>query len=312
MIYGNHHTYTQLKTLIERLLTDESQIIYPFIIIAWPAHIGKSSIVRDIIGSSDLNHYDVVTMQDLSDDWMLLKESNDLTGTSHSIQIEVESKRQDIRLEDGSLVHNWWVRELQEWLVRSPLGRDKVVLIEAIERATGWASNALLKTLEEPLPHRLMIATTHSISQLPATITSRAMIFHADRLSEEQMQWWMQEYLPDYPQEQYRDLMVLATGRPWLVARYHQKWILDDILLSYKQLVSQLDWTWMLATLYQQISAINKSGYVSIILDAILYASYEQKNYILYDATFDLIRKQDSNINIDNLLFEWCVKISGR
>lgn len=71
----------------------------------------------------------------------------------------------------------------------------------------------------------------------------------------------------------------------------------------------QLGEMWTIATLYQQISTINKSGYLSIILDAILYASYEQKNQMLYDTTFDLIRKQDSNINIENLLFERCTKV---
>jgi DNA polymerase III gamma/tau subunit len=39
-----------------------------------------------------------------------------------------------------------------------------------------------------------MIATTHSISQLPATIASRAMIFHVDRLSDDQMNQWMGEF----------------------------------------------------------------------------------------------------------------------
>jgi hypothetical protein len=96
-----------VKLLINKLLTDESQTIYPFILIAGPAHVGKASMVREIIAESDVNPYDVVMMQDLSDDWSQLKESNDLTGTSHSIQIEVESKRMDITLSDKSVVHNW-------------------------------------------------------------------------------------------------------------------------------------------------------------------------------------------------------------
>jgi hypothetical protein len=64
-------------------------------------------MIREIIAESDINPYDIVTMQDLSDDWISLKDSNDLAGTSHSIQIEVESKRADITLADKSIVHNW-------------------------------------------------------------------------------------------------------------------------------------------------------------------------------------------------------------
>jgi hypothetical protein len=57
-----------------------------------------------------------------------------------------------------------------------------------------------------------MIATTHQISQLPATIASRAMIFSADVLSRDEMQAWMQSYLPHHTH--YEDLMLLASGRP--------------------------------------------------------------------------------------------------
>jgi hypothetical protein len=121
MIYGNSTTYHQLKSLIQKLLHDEQQTVYPFILIAGPAHIGKSHMVHELLADADLNPYDIALVQDLSDDWASLKESNDLAGTFHSIQIEVESKRQDIRMEDGSTVHNWGIRELQEWLVRSPL-----------------------------------------------------------------------------------------------------------------------------------------------------------------------------------------------
>jgi hypothetical protein len=107
MIYGNRTTYVQIKSLIDKLLSDESQTIYPFILIAGPAHVGKASMIREMIAESDINPYDVVTMQDLSDDWSQLKDSNDLAGTGHSIQIDVESKRIDITLADRSIVRNW-------------------------------------------------------------------------------------------------------------------------------------------------------------------------------------------------------------
>lgn len=308
MIYWNQTTFAQVKSLINKLLNDESQTVYPFILIAGPAHVGKASMVREIIAESDVNPYDIVTMQDLSDEWMSLKESNDLTGTSHSIQIEVESKRTDITLADKSVVHNRWVRELQDWLVRSPIGRDKVVLIEAIERATWWASNALLKTLEEPLPHRLMIATTHSISQLPATIASRAMIFHVDRLSDTQMDEWIDEFMIQGSNLDREAILTLAAGRPGIIVHYYRLWVLDDVVTSWTSVQSQIK-TWTIAQLYQQISAINKSDYLSIIIDALLVMSEKSWDRVLYDVTFDLIRKQESNVNIENLLFERCCRI---
>ena len=107
MIYGNTTTFAQITSLINKVLNDESQTVYLFILIAGPAHVGKASMIREIIAESGVNPYDVVTMCDLTDHWSQLKETNDLAGTSHSIQIEVESKRSDITLADKSIVHNW-------------------------------------------------------------------------------------------------------------------------------------------------------------------------------------------------------------
>ncbi|MBT1449559.1 DNA polymerase III subunit delta' [Glaciecola sp. XM2] len=53
------------------------------------------------------------------------------------------------------------------------LGANKVVLIEQIERMTESASNALLKTLEEPTDGTFLILTTNAPQYLLATIKSR-------------------------------------------------------------------------------------------------------------------------------------------
>lgn len=60
------------------------------------------------------------------------------------------------------------------------MGTYKVVLLENIERMTNAAANAFLKTFEEPLPNRLIIATTSNRDALLDTIVSRAFLipFH--------------------------------------------------------------------------------------------------------------------------------------
>lgn len=52
----------------------------------------------------------------------------------------------------------------------------KVVLLENIERMTIGAANAFLKTCEEPLANRIIIATTSNPSALLDTIISRAVL----------------------------------------------------------------------------------------------------------------------------------------
>ena len=62
----------------------------------------------------------------------------------------------------------------------APAGDTKTLLIEHIERATIGGANALLKSLEEPLPHRLIIASVRNKDTLLPTILSRALLIHCD------------------------------------------------------------------------------------------------------------------------------------
>ncbi len=66
------------------------------------------------------------------------------------------------------------IRELAEWLALTPqFGRAQVALIEPADALNASAANALLKTLEEPLPGRYLLLVCSRPSKLPATIRSR-------------------------------------------------------------------------------------------------------------------------------------------
>jgi DNA polymerase III gamma/tau subunit len=61
---------------------------------------------------------------------------------------------------DGSEYQDYGIREVNSRLVKSPAGKWKAIVIEDIERMNDASANAFLKMLEEPLPGRLIIATT--------------------------------------------------------------------------------------------------------------------------------------------------------
>jgi DNA polymerase-3 subunit delta' len=66
------------------------------------------------------------------------------------------------------------IRELEQQLVYHPLvGRRKVCLIDEADRMTPGAANALLKTLEGPPDHSLLLLITSRPSALLATVRSR-------------------------------------------------------------------------------------------------------------------------------------------
>ncbi len=83
------------------------------------------------------------------------------------IEIDAASNR---RIED--------IRTLRENVKYSPArGRFKVYIIDEVHQLTSDAFDALLKTLEEPPPHVVMILATTDPRDLPATILSRVQRF---------------------------------------------------------------------------------------------------------------------------------------
>lgn len=66
------------------------------------------------------------------------------------------------------------VRRLSAWSHVTPAGPAKVAIIENVERLGESATNALLKTLEEPAPGVFFVLTTRRRGAVLATIRSRA------------------------------------------------------------------------------------------------------------------------------------------
>jgi DNA polymerase III subunit delta' len=80
------------------------------------------------------------------------------------------------------------MRLLKERAPLKPLkGAWRVFLIDQIDRANEQAANSLLKTLEEPPPHLILIMTARNPYDLLPTIRSRAVPFRLSRLNETEM-----------------------------------------------------------------------------------------------------------------------------
>jgi len=78
------------------------------------------------------------------------------------------------------------IRDLREKVRLVPVeGRYKVYIIDEAHMLTAEAANALLKTLEEPPAHAVLILVTTEPHRLPTTITSRTQRFDFKRISQE-------------------------------------------------------------------------------------------------------------------------------
>ncbi len=70
------------------------------------------------------------------------------------------------------------IRNIKDSIKSAPVGgRYKVYIIDEVHMLTGPAFNALLKTLEEPPAHAVLVLATTEYEKLPATITSRVQRF---------------------------------------------------------------------------------------------------------------------------------------
>jgi DNA polymerase III subunit gamma/tau len=76
------------------------------------------------------------------------------------------------------------IRELREMVRYAPASsRYKVIILDEAHMLTGEASNALLKTLEEPPDRVIFVMATTEPDELEATIRSRSQHFHFRALS---------------------------------------------------------------------------------------------------------------------------------
>src|SRR5277367_2156737 len=100
------------------------------------------------------------------------------------------------------------LKERAQFLPHS--GSRRVFLIDGVDRANEQAANSLLKTLEEPPDHLVVIMTAANAYDLLPTIRSRAVPFQLAPLSVEEMQEFVRARGLDRPERR----MALAAGSP--------------------------------------------------------------------------------------------------
>ncbi len=105
------------------------------------------------------------------------------------------------------------VRAMQRGVALAPMeGRWKVVIVAGAEYMTIEAANALLKTLEEPPDHVILVLTTTDAGLLLPTIVSRCQVVPLARLSLAQVETALRERWGAEPAQAHL-LAALSEGR---------------------------------------------------------------------------------------------------
>ena len=119
------------------------------------------------------------------------------------------------------------IREFQRWIaVRSFEGGWKVGMFEGADKMNQAASNALLKTLEEPPPGSLLILISPTRSQLLPTIVSRCQPVYFSPLPQEELVAFLSER-KEVPKEAVSLVSALSGGSPGKALRMDPEWVVE-------------------------------------------------------------------------------------
>jgi DNA polymerase-3 subunit delta' len=119
------------------------------------------------------------------------------------------------------------VREFQRWIsIRAFEGGWKVGIFDGADKMNQAASNALLKTLEEPPPASLLILISPARSQLLPTIVSRCQPVSFSPLSREDLEVFLSEHR-EGPEEGVALVSALSGGSPGKAIRMDPQWVVE-------------------------------------------------------------------------------------
>jgi DNA polymerase-3 subunit delta' len=208
-------------------------------IFSGPAQIGKTLLARSLAQAINCK-----------------QEGNRPCGHCSSCRKINENTHPDVHLIKGEgakgSIKIDQMRSLQrEAALRPYEGFYRVFILRQVDRATAEAADSLLKTLEEPPSHVILILTASQAELLPATVISRCQRFDLRPASITTVEKTLADR--GTPTEQARLLARLSAGRiGWAVDAYRNEALLKQraedldamvaLLASHK--VERLDFAW--------------------------------------------------------------------
>ncbi|HUB81226.1 MAG TPA: AAA family ATPase [Bryobacteraceae bacterium] len=210
--WGNRHVAEALDQMIAQDRLSQT------LLFSGPEGVGKATLARRL-GARLLGHPEKIEQDDLSlpnnlaivadrEKWTSDKRNDDpLFFSTHPdfVTFAPDGPLRQVTIQQARLI-----KERAPFLPHH--GSRRIFLIDHVDRANEQAANSLLKTLEEPPPHLILIMTAENAYDLLPTIRSRAVPFQFAPLSQDEMRGFVQARGLDQPERR----MPLAAGSPGL------------------------------------------------------------------------------------------------
>lgn len=168
-------------------------------------------------------------------------------------QVKIIQAEWDEKKQAHSMIKIDQIRDLNDFVQQTVEGW-RVVLIYPAEQLNIAASNALLKTLEEPGERVILILVSDAMLKLSATIRSRVQQFALDRMQGSEALAYLTQELKDSTQQQLDIALALSADMPikaqqilqseWFSQReaFAQAWI---DLVHYKNQPMKFSVSWL-------------------------------------------------------------------
>ena len=213
-MFENFWGNPQVTEALEKMVKQDR--LSQTLLFSGPDSVGKATLARRL-GARLLGHPEQIEQDDLSlpanletvaarEKWAAEKRNEDpLLFATHPdfVTFAPDGPLRQITIQQARLI-----KELAPYLPHK--GSRRIFLIDHVDRANDQAANSLLKTLEEPPAHLVLIMTAENAYNLLPTIRSRAVPFQFGPLSRESMREFVSQRGLDQPERR----IALSGGSP--------------------------------------------------------------------------------------------------
>ena len=296
MIIWNEQAAQALKTYIQTVI--ETWKWTQFFLLVGPNWIWKISHAKEII--------EEILWTYMYSDCLFVQDYEQFTWKFHTIPVEIKDEtKRFIEFPDETQHENYGVREMNEWLINSSFSWKRFLLIENIQRMSNSAINAFLKSAEEPLTNRFIIATVPHVSMVLDTIRSRSITIPFSVLNNQEMKKFADENQIFTDDKQLQSIMItMAMWKPWFLKNISEKINQnEDLKNNLKYLVSNL-WKdsepkWKL---FQSLKLISEQWLLNDFLEWWIAYCGEKWDYEQAEHWIKMRKYLQSNVNQDSAL----------